>query len=188
MLFHESQSLERQAQGGDGDDMSASTAMDERFLRAVEVVLDHEGGYVNDPADPGGETKYGISKRSYPHLDIANLAREDAIAIYYRDWWRRYGYENLQYEAVATKVFDLAVNMGPSTAHRLLQESLVFLGHDISIDGIIGPQTLMAVNRADPKRLLQVLRWKAAERYFHIAAQRAQSQAFLFGWLRRAYS
>ena len=162
--------------------------MDERFLRAVEVVLAHEGGYVNDPRDPGGETKYGISKRSYPSLDIANLTREDAIAIYYRDWWQRYGYDRLQDESVTTKVFDLAVNMGPATAHRLLQEALVFLGYPVAVDGIIGPQTIAAANKADPTRLLQVLKWLAAHHYYRIAAQRPQSQAFLPGWLRRAYS
>lgn len=162
--------------------------MDERFFQAVEVVLAHEGGYVNDPRDPGGETKYGISKRSYPHLDIANLTREDAIAIYYRDWWQRYGYGRLQDEAIATKLLDMAVNMGPATAHRLLQEVLVFLGYDIAVDGIIGPQTVGATNKADPKRLLQLLRWRAAEHYYRIAAQRTQSQAFLMGWLKRAYS
>ena len=165
-----------------------TTVMDERFLRAVEVVLEHEGGYVNDPRDPGGETKYGISKRSYPDLDITNLTREDAIAIYYRDWWQRYGYGRLQDEAVSTKLLDMAVNMGPATAHRLLQEALVFLGYDIAVDGIIGPQTIGAANKADPKRLLQVLRWKAAEHYYRIAAQRPQSRAFLVGWLTRAYS
>jgi len=168
--------------------MSASTAMDERFLRAVEVVLKHEGGYVHDPRDPGGETKYGISKRSYPSLDIASLTREDAIAIYYRDFYSKYGYGRLNDEAVATKVFDMAVNMGPATAHRLLQEALVFLGYDIAVDGIIGPQTIVAANRADPRRLLQVLRWLAAHHYYRIAAQRPQSRAFLIGWLRRAYS
>lgn len=162
--------------------------MDERFLQAVEVVLAHEGGYVHDPRDPGGETKYGISKRSYPHLDIANLTREDAIAIYYRDWWQRYGYGRLQDEAIATKLLDMAVNMGPATAHRLLQKTLVFLGYDIAVDGIIGPQTVGATNKADPKRLLQLLRWRAAEHYYRIAAQRTQSQAFLMGWLKRAYS
>ena len=165
-----------------------TTVMDERFLRAVEVVLKHEGGYVHDPRDPGGETKYGISKRSYPSLDIANLTREDAIAIYYRDWWQRYGYDRLQDDAVATKLLDMAVNMGPATAHRLLQEALVFLGYDIAVDGIIGPQTIGAANRADPGRLLRVLRWKAAERYFRLVEQRPQSRAFLIGWLRRAYS
>ena len=168
--------------------MSASTVMDERFLRAVEVVLDHEGGYVNDPRDPGGETKYGITKRSYPELTIAALTREDAIAIYYRDFYSKYGYGRLNDEAVATKVFDMAVNMGPETAHRLLQEALVFLGYDIAVDGIIGPQTIGAANRADPGRLLRVLRWKAAERYFRLVEQRPQSRAFLLGWLRRAYS
>lgn len=160
----------------------------DKFERAVTVVLAHEGGYVNDPRDPGGETKFGISKRSYPHLDIANLTREEAIAIYYRDWWQRYGYGSLQDESVATKVFDMAVNMGPTTAHRLLQEALVFLGYDIAVDGIIGPQTIGAANKADPKRVLQVLRWLAAHHYYRIAAQRTQSQAFLMGWLRRAYS
>src|SRR5690606_31248043 len=158
--------------------MSASTVMDERFLRAVEVVLQHEGGYVNDPRDPGGETKFGISKRQYPDLDIASLTREQAIEIYRRDWWQRYGYDRLQDDAVATKLLDMAVNMGPATAHRLLQEALVSLGHPVAVDGILGPQTLAAANRADPRRLLQVLRWRAAERYFHIAAQRPQSRAF----------
>jgi len=162
--------------------------MDERFLRAVEFVLAHEGGYVNDPADPGGETKWGISRRSYPELDIANLTREDAIAIYYRDFYVKYGYDRLRDEAVATKVFDMAVNMGPATAHRLLQEALVFLGYDIAVDGILGPQTIGATNRADPRRLLQVLRWKAAERYFRLVEQRPQLRAFLLGWLRRAYN
>src|SRR5690606_31473517 len=165
-----------------------STITDERFLRAVEVVLDHEGGYVNDPRDPGGETKYGISKRSYPDLDIASLTREQAAEIYYRDWWQRYGYGRLQDEAVATKLLDMAVNMGPAAAHRLLQEALVFLDNPVAVDGIIGPQTVAATNKADPKRLLQVLRWMAAHHYYRIAAQRPQSRAFLIGWLRRAYS
>ena len=165
-----------------------STVTDERFLRAVEVVLEHEGGYVHDPRDPGGETKWGISHRSYPDLDIANLTREDAAAIYYRDWWQRYGYGRLRDDAVATKVFDMAVNMGPATAHRLLQEALVFLGYPVAVDGILGPQTTGAANEADSKRLLQVLKWLAAHHYYRIAAQRPQSRAFLWGWLRRAYS
>src|SRR5690606_2973445 len=93
VLFHESQSPRRQTQGGDGDDMN--TVMNELFLHAVEVVLEHEGGYVHDPHDPGGETKFGISKRQYPDLDIANLTREQAIEIYRRDWWDKYGYGRL---------------------------------------------------------------------------------------------
>jgi lysozyme family protein len=162
--------------------------VDKRFAAAVGVVLVHEGGYVNNPADPGGETKYGISKRAYPELDIASLTREQAAEIYYRDWWDKYRYGDVKDQDVATKVFDLSVNMGPATAHRLLQEALVFLDYPVEIDGIIGPQTIAAANKADPRRLLQVLRWLAAHHYYRIAAQRPQSRAFLIGWLNRAYS
>ena len=72
---------------------------------------------------------------------------------------------------------DMAVNMGPATAHRLLQEALVFLGFPVDVDGISRPQTIGAANKADPRRLLQVLRWIAAHHY-RIAAQRTQSQVF----------
>jgi len=166
-------------------------ANDEKFLRAVDVVLKHEGGLSEHPSDPGGITHWGISLRSYPELGeegIRNLTREQAAEIYYRDFYAKYGYARIDDEAVATKVFDMAVNMGPATAHRLLQEALVFLGHDIAVDGILGPQTIGAANKADPKRLLQVLRWLAAHHYYRIAAQRPQSRAFLVGWLTRAYS
>ncbi len=162
--------------------------MSELFEKAITIVLKHEGGYVNDPNDLGGETKYGISKRSYPHLDIKNLTVEQAIEIYRRDWWDKYRYGDIKDQDVATKVFDLSVNMGPATAHRLLQEALVFLGYSVAVDGILGPQTIGAANKADPKRLLQVLRWLAAHQYYRIAAQRPQSQAFLMGWLKRAYN
>jgi lysozyme family protein len=162
--------------------------LSELFEKAITIVLKHEGGYVNDPNDLGGETKYGISKRSYPHLDIKNLTVEQAIEIYRRDWWDKYRYGDIKDQDVATKVFDLSVNMGPVTAHRLLQEALVFLGYPVEIDGIIGPQTIAAANKADPRRLLHVIRWLAAHHYYRIAAQSPQSRAFLIGWLNRAYS
>lgn len=57
------------------------------FQAAIKFVLDHEGGYVNNPADPGGETKYGISKHAYPTLDIKNLSVADAMVVYKRDYW-----------------------------------------------------------------------------------------------------
>ena len=166
-----------------------STVTDERFLRAVEVVLGHEGGYVNDPRDLGGETKYGISKRSYPQEDIKNLTKERAMEIYYRDWWQRYTYGEIVDLAVATKVFDLSVNMGPSAAHKLLQKALNWLdGAGLVVDGVLGPLTIKAANEADPARLIQALRYMAAERYFELVKARPENKAFLLGWLNRAYS
>ena len=70
--------------------------MDERFRKAIEVILKYEGGYVNDPNDLGSETNFGISKRSYPNVDIKNLTKEQAIEIYHRDWWVRYEYDKMK--------------------------------------------------------------------------------------------
>ena len=59
------------------------------FDEAFEILIGHEGGYVNDKRDPGGETKYGIAKRSYPNVDVRNLTRAQAVDIYRRDFWQR---------------------------------------------------------------------------------------------------
>ena len=93
------------------------------FERAIARLLGDEGGYVDNPADPGGETKFGITKREYPDLDIEALTRDEAIAIYYRDWWQRYRYSELP-GPIAAKTFDLAVNIGPDHAVRCVQRAL----------------------------------------------------------------
>ena len=88
------------------------------FMDAVTQVLIDEGGYVNDPADPGGETKYGISKRSYPNEDIKNLTRDHAIDLYYRDYWMGPGIDSEPADLRA-KIFNMGVLMGPRTAKNL---------------------------------------------------------------------
>lgn len=93
-----------------------------RFDTAVDIILDLEGGYVNNPADPGGETKYGISKRSFPHLDIAALTREDAKKIYYTHYWKASGADKMP-DPLALMHFDTAVNMGISRAALFLARS-----------------------------------------------------------------
>lgn len=89
--------------------------MRENFEKAIEFVLKWEGGYVNNPHDPGGETNWGISKRSYPHLDIKGLTKEQAIAIYKKDYWEKCGCDKLDYP-LDIIVFDTAVNCGPLIA------------------------------------------------------------------------
>ena len=169
--------------------MNAVMDMDELFLRAVEVVLEHEGGYVNDPHDPGGETKYGISKLSYPHLDIANLTREQAIEIYRRDWWDTYGYWRFASPDIAIKVFDLSVNVGPRRAHVMLQRALHAVGRrDVVVDGIIGPQTISAANAAPPDALLAALRAEAAAYYRQLIERNPTLKKYERGWMRRAYA
>lgn len=89
------------------------------FDRAFEFVIGHEGGYVNDPQDPGGETKFGISKRSYPNLDIKSLTLEQAKDLYFRDYWVPAGCGSMADEAMAILVFDCAVNQGVGRAKQI---------------------------------------------------------------------
>src|SRR6266704_463277 len=85
------------------------------FRKSLQFVLQHEGDYVNDPAYPGGETKWGISKRSYPGLDIQNLTPEQAANIYSQDYWDRVGADSIPFP-MCTAVFDTAVNDGVKRA------------------------------------------------------------------------
>lgn len=150
------------------------------FERAVGHVLDLEGGYVNDPADPGGETNFGISKRAYPDVDIAALTRDDAARIYYRDYWRPLRCGDLPAD-IALAVFDAAVNQGPSAAARMLQASA-----GAAVDGAIGPATLSAVRRAwsaDRRELLADYLSRRAARY----ATSPAFERFGRGWMRRLF-
>lgn len=89
------------------------------FERAFEIVIGIEAGYVNDPLDPGGETKYGISKRAYPNLDIKNLTLQQAHDLYFKDYWTAAGCVLIADEAMAVLVFDCAVNQGVFEARKL---------------------------------------------------------------------
>ena len=105
------------------------------FIQVFERVLGHEGGYVNDPADPGGETKFGISKRSYPSVDIKNLTIEQAIVIYRNDFWNKIDGDQLPF-SIAYQLFDFAVNSGTQTAIRYLQRAI-----GVADDGHWGPHS-----------------------------------------------
>lgn len=110
------------------------------FDVAFDRLLGAEGAYVNDPNDPGGETKWGISKRSYPDEDIANLTKERAKFLYRKDFWDVLGGDGLP-SAVAFQTFDFAVSSGCSTAIRYLQRSL-----GVADDGHWGPKSLAAAS------------------------------------------
>ena len=110
------------------------------FSTIIKMVLEHEGGYVNHPNDPGGETKYGISKRAYPDIDIAAITEEDAEEIYYRDYFSRIKGDDLP-SSVACVVLDYGVNSGISRASKALQSACGITNGD----GIIGPHSLNAV-------------------------------------------
>ncbi len=95
--------------------------MNENFMVAVNFVLQWEGSYSNRKDDPGLETKWGISKRAYPTLNIKELTKEQAIAIYRKDYWAKCGCDNLPYP-MDIIVFDTAVNCGVQRALTWYQE------------------------------------------------------------------
>ena len=111
------------------------------FDQVFDKLIGHEGGYIFNPHDPGGETKFGISKRSYPHLDIHSLTLADAKTIYKRDFWDRAQCDKLHPD-LAFDLFDGAVNSGIGQAIRWLQRAV-----GVADDGVVGPLTLASINR-----------------------------------------
>lgn len=148
------------------------------FKVAVESLLLNEGGYVNDPTDPGGETKYGISKRSFPHLDIAALTELDAMNIYRHEFWK---FESVADQDVANKLLDMSVQFGLSRAVRFLQNIL-----NVNSDGIFGAITLKGVNLVDSHWLLQELRIASATAYAIAISRNTSLVRYVNGWMRRA--
>lgn len=148
------------------------------FDELISRVLSAEGGYVNLASDPGGETRFGISKRSYPSVDIKNLTREAAIAIYRTDFWGRVQGDKLP-RAIAFQALDAAVNHGIGNAVRWLQRAA-----GVADDGVIGPATLAAIARSDPNDL--VLAFNAERLAFYTKLQ--TFDVFGRGWVNRIAS
>ena len=151
------------------------------FDEIIEVVLEHEGGYVNDPEDPGGETKYGVSKRAYPNEDIKNLTEEKAKDIYRRDYWERYRCAELP-ESLRHIYFDMCVNMGAGRATKIMQETANAKGANLKIDGGMGPMTIGAMKNVELERV----RAYRVKYYATLIERKPDLAKFYFGWFKRS--
>lgn len=164
--------------------------------KAVDYVLNNEGGYSNRSDDPGGETAYGISKKSHPDLDIKNLTVKQAKEIYYQEYWLLFGINNIINDNIATKLMDMAVNMGGVTAIILAQRTVMaVLDKHLVDDGKLGEKTLTLINREFKAKesfssfaFLACLKALCAEHYRHLIVQHQKFKVFEAGWMRRAYS
>jgi lysozyme family protein len=145
------------------------------FDTAFDLLLAHEGGLVEHPADPGGLTRYGITQRSYPGEDIRGMTVERAKYIYARDYWGPAGCDAVP-DAIKFDLFDMAVNSGVTAAIRALQEAC-----GETVDGILGPLTLQAVQSANPVRLVARFNGRRLE----LMASLPTWPAFGRGWARR---
>lgn len=166
----------------------------------IKEVISAEGGYVDDPSDSGGKTRWGITERVARETgyrgEMSKLPIEHAMYIYLKDYWLPIrGDELLRIDSgVAHEVFDTAVNCGPATASLFLQVALNALNDrgrlydDRAEDGIIGPKTIGALltycTKRDPQILLKALNCLQGDRYIRLTRSREKDERFLYGWLK----
>ena len=173
----------------------------------AEDIVNREGGYVNDPDDPGGATNYGVTIHTMRRLgldldsdgtvtgaDVRRLTRVQAVEIFVEHYFKRPLIGELPQSLQAT-VFDMFVNAG-GNAVKILQRLLVEMGYSVTVDGALGPQSLAAVRaayRASPDHLVDAYGIARRNYYFRLADRRTSSRKFARtraggkgGWITRA--
>lgn len=149
------------------------------FQQIFDRLIGHEGGYVNDPRDPGGETNWGVTKRTAMANgytgNMRTMTRQQAYEIYRRAFWLRYNCEQMP-DAVAYQFFDAAVNHGFGNASRMLQRAVGVLD-----DGIIGKYSLEAINHNPISDTLMVLNGERLNFYTRLK----NFDRFGKGWVNR---
>lgn len=169
------------------------------FDKCLPVILEHEGGYVNDPVDPGGATKYGISFKFLKGLpsefgdidgdgdididDIKALTTSKAAKLYYTFFWRRMNLDSVSQEVLALHMFDMGVNAGTKTAIKLLQRIL-----GVTIDGILGKETLGAITQTNSTRIINDYIKARYSYYDAIIKKNPALGKYKKGWYRRVTS
>ena len=146
-----------------------------RFEKFIPIILANEGGLSDNVNDKGGLTKYGISQKAYPNLDIRNLTKDNAGAIYKRDYYDRCMCDLIEDELLSLHLFDFAVNAGVVRAVKLLQ--IILAAYP---DGIMGKQTITAANAGNWANAFISAR---KNYYKHISTGR--NIVFLKGWINR---
>lgn len=147
------------------------------FKKAVEHILLEEGGYSFDPRDPGGETKYGISKRAYPKEDVKNLTVEQAKELYRRDYWNPIKGDDLP-PSIALITFDAAVNQGVSKASKWLQKAV-----GVEQDGKVGPATVAAAKASSSSLMVQEIATYRLRHY--LGMDNNTEEVYEKGWIAR---
>jgi len=151
--------------------------------KSINRTLEIEGGFKKEATDrgdftPNGEfkgTKYGISARAYPHLDIENLTRAEALDVYARDYWDKVVLPCYPIE-IQPMLFDMALNHGVKRANQILQRTI-----GVKDDGIIGPISLSQINKANLLELCNERNLFFAE----IVSARISQSIYIKGWVAR---
>ena len=167
-----------------------TTDIDERSMRAIEGVLEREGGFVDHPSDRGGPTNMGItldtlrSYRGSPVLpsDIRDLTLTEAVEIYDQFYIKNPKLWLLHHDWLFEIVFDMAVNHGPRRAVLILQKACCVIE-----DGVLGPITAGVANAMDKATLLRALDRERALYYARIVRNDRTQGDFIVGWVKRMF-
>ncbi len=170
------------------------------FQKALNRVLLHEGGYVNDPDDRGGETYKGIARNIHPKwtgwlvidsrkilsnfpgvLDELPQLQQLVAKFYYENFWLTIQGDRINSQLIAESIFDFCVNAGIRTGVSIAQHAI-----NVKPDGIIGPVTLQKLNSMNMELFLASFTVAKIARYVHLVKIRPVNQKFFFGWVRRA--
>ena len=170
------------------------------FKLAYDKVLKNEGGYVNDPDDPGGETYKGVARKihskwdgwqiidllkqntNFPKTLDNNQELQDKIELFYQvNYWDKLKADDINSQLVADSIFDFGVNAGTGTSARLAQ-----LVVEAGADGVIGKESISKINAFDEGYFLAAFTVAKIGRYIAIIKKRPTSKKYLYGWVRRA--
>lgn len=161
--------------------------MNSNWHSSFEHVLKSEGGYVNDPNDHGGETNLGVTKKAWAEFigrpvedgEMKALTKEAVDPFYKKMYWDKCHCDDLP-TGLDYAVFDFAVNAGTGRAAKFLQQAV-----GVTADGAIGPGTMAAVAKADPKQALEQFSQAKAAFYKGLVEHNPDQQKFIKGWLAR---
>jgi lysozyme family protein len=152
------------------------------FEPAVTKTIRREGGdtLTDDPDDPGGLTRYGISKRAHPEVDPRNLSLESAKEIYRKEYWNPCDGDMLKSQLVAELLFDAAANMGVNQAIKLAQ-----IAAGLEPTGVMDGTLLDVLNQADETQFAVAFVMAKIVRYLALVKKNRKMEKFFYGWVRR---
>ena len=155
-----------------------------KFNKAIAFTMAMEGGTNPDLLDRGGFTNHGISSKQYPDLDIGGLTIDDAVAIYFKDYWQANKCEAFT-SPLSCVLFDTSVNCGQKSAALWMQTAVSTMGSEISIDGIVGAETILETRAMNDRAVLEGIVARRLERYVNLINHYPEQARFIKGWINR---
>lgn len=170
------------------------------FDKAMVLVMKHEGGFSNDKNDPGGITRYGISLRflKQSHIDpngdgkedsedIIHLSRTQADQIYYKEWYLKYHYNQINDLSIMTDILDFSINAGASQCHKIVKRAINdIINEPIEVNGVLDKDTIEIINLIEPSILHSAINHQQELFYRSIVKRNPQLKVFLKGWILRS--